>query len=208
MHDASPPGQRPPGFRSAPWWNEECCAHILAIMHATGDEKEYLRSRSRPLFRRIKREYYTSICEAANPANIWSLAKWGMGTRTTPIPPLRDGAGFAATPESRADLFLRTFFPPPPPSADRPNPVIGGQRGTVPQLPHLDDQHTATQTFDHSPLTEEEVRQALASVSPTSAPGPSGITWPMVKHIFESFPQGLTSLLNACLNQGYHPTLW
>ena len=124
MHDASPPGKRPPGFRSAPWWNEECRAHILAIMHATGDEKEYLRSRSRPLFRRIKREYYTSICEAANPANIWSLAKWGMGTRTTPIPPLRDGPGFAATPESRADLFLRTFFPPPPPSADHPNPVI------------------------------------------------------------------------------------
>ena len=72
----------------------------------------------------------------------------------------------------------------------------------------MGDQHTATQTFDHSPLTEEEVRQALASVSPTSAPGPSGITWPMVKYVFESFPQGLTSLLNACLNQGYHPTLW
>ena len=208
MQDASPPGKRPPGFRSAPWWNEECRAHTLAIMHATGNEKEYLRSRSCPLFRRIKREYYTSICEAASPANIWSLAKWGMGTRSTPIPPLRDGPGFAATPESWADLFLRTFFPPPPHSADHPNPVIGGQRGTVHQLPHSDDPRTATQTFDHSPLTEEEVRQALASVSPTSAPGPSGITWPMVKHVFESFPQGLTSLLNACLDQGYHPTLW
>ena len=80
MHNASPPGKRPSGFRSAPWWNEECCAHILAIMHATGDEKEYLHSQSHPLFRHIKREYYTSICEAANPANIWSLAKWGMGT--------------------------------------------------------------------------------------------------------------------------------
>ena len=30
----------------------------------------------------------------------------------------------------------------------------------------------------------------------------------MVKHVFESFPQGLTSLLNACLDKGYHPTLW
>ena len=25
---------------SKPWWNEECRAHILTIMHATGDEKE------------------------------------------------------------------------------------------------------------------------------------------------------------------------
>ena len=49
MHDTSPPGKQPPGFRSAPWWNEECHAHILAIIHATGDEKEYLHSRSRPL---------------------------------------------------------------------------------------------------------------------------------------------------------------
>ena len=56
MQDASPPGKRPPGFRSAPWWNEECRTHILAIMHATGDEKEYLHSRSHPLFRYIKWE--------------------------------------------------------------------------------------------------------------------------------------------------------
>ena len=58
-------------------------------MHATGDEKEHLHSRSCPLFHHIKQEYYTTICEAANPANIWSLAKWGMGTRSTPIPPLK-----------------------------------------------------------------------------------------------------------------------
>ena len=171
MQDTSPPGKQPHGSHSAPWWNEECRAHTLAIMHATGDEKEHLHSRSRPLFRCIKWEYYTSICEAANPANIWSLAKWGMGTRSTPIPPLRDGPGFAATPESRADLFLRTFFPPPPPSADHPNPVIGGQRGTVPQLPNPADQCTATPpvlTTVLLPVSQDHVRTGGGDVCQAS----------------------------------------
>ena len=48
----------------------------------------------------------------------------------------------------------------------------------------------------------------LASVSPTSAPGPSGITWPMVKHIVQIAPQEVLRLLQACLDLGHHPSPW
>lgn len=54
----------------------------------------------------------------------------------------------------------------------------------------------------------KEALNALATTSPTSAPGPSGITWPMVKYILSVQPEGLTSMLDRSLALGYHPTPW
>ena len=54
----------------------------------------------------------------------------------------------------------------------------------------------------------QEVEAVLAGVSPTSAPGPSGITWPMTKFVMAQCPDQLTALLDRCLALGYHPAPW
>ena len=115
------------------------------------------------------------------------MAKWGTGNRTLPIPPLKDGDRLADTAEARADTFHRVFFPPPP------------------ALPPITDEGDPPDPHRHEPVTLQEVQFVLASTSPSSAPGPTGINWPMVKYILNTCPEGLTSLLNRSLELGYHP---
>ena len=174
----------------APWWNEECQAHIELIKSLRGPARKEAQRRTRLVFRQAKRSTYNALCEAATHENIWQMAKWGTGSRSLPIPPLKDGDRIADTAEARADTFHRVFFPPPP------------------VLPPIRDEGDPTDPFDHEPVTLQEVQYVLASTSPSSAPGPTGITWPMVKHILSTEPEGLTSLLDRALQLGYHPTPW
>jgi hypothetical protein len=54
-------------------------------------------------------------------------------------------------------------------------------------------------------VTEEEVRQALSTTSNKSAPGPSGITYKLLKWTFEANPDLIITTLNGALEQGTHP---
>jgi hypothetical protein len=54
-------------------------------------------------------------------------------------------------------------------------------------------------------VTEDEVRQALAHTSNTSAPGPSGITYKLLKWTFEANPGLIITTLNGALEHGTHP---
>ena len=101
-------------IKPAPWWNDECRAHIELIKSLRGAARKEAQKRTRTVFRQAKRSTYNAICEAATHENIWQMAKWGTGSRTLPIPPLKDGDRLADTAEARADTFHRVFFPPPP----------------------------------------------------------------------------------------------
>ena len=114
MHDATDMHPRNQGLKHAPWWNDACAEHIDLIRSLTGPEKKEVQKRTRAVFRQAKREHYTTVCEAATPDTIWKMAKWGTRTRTTPIPPLKDGDRLAMTLEERASTFHRVFFPQPP----------------------------------------------------------------------------------------------
>ena len=81
------------------------------------------------------------------------------------------------------------------------SPLLGPQELIAPSPP-------GTTPHPFAPLTLEEIQTALASVSPTSALGPSGVTWPMVKHIVQIAPQEMVRLLQACLDLGHHPSPW
>jgi hypothetical protein len=54
-------------------------------------------------------------------------------------------------------------------------------------------------------VTEDEVRQALAHTSNKSAPGPSGITYKLLKWTFEANPGLIITTLNGALEHGTHP---
>ncbi|KAG2742856.1 hypothetical protein P692DRAFT_201655833, partial [Suillus brevipes Sb2] len=56
------------------------------------------------------------------------------------------------------------------------------------------------------PITPEEILDALNGTSNTSAPGKSSITWRLIKWAFGISPVEITSLFNACLEFGHHPS--
>jgi hypothetical protein len=51
-------------------------------------------------------------------------------------------------------------------------------------------------------VTEDEVRQALSTTSNRSAPGPSGITYKLLKWTFEANPGLIITTLNGALEHG------
>ena len=67
------------------------------------------------------------------------------------------------------------------------------------QLTRLDPQHFLT-----TPVEEENVSWLLKH-TPKRAPGPSGITWPMVKNLPPEIITSLTNIYNASLASGYFP---
>lgn len=164
--------------------------HVDLLRTLSGPAKVEAQKHTKSVFRRAKQACYNKICEEATPDTIWKMAKWGTGNRTLPIPPLKDRDRLAMTAEERADTFHCVFFPPPP------------------ELPPIPEAEHTPDPFHHEPVTLEEVTGVLSSASPTSAPGPSGITWPMVKYILSVQAEGFVSLYDRALLMGYHPTPW
>ena len=67
------------------------------------------------------------------------------------------------------------------------------------QLTRLSHQHLLT-----TPVEEEDVSRLLRR-TPRRAPGPSGITWPVVKNLPPPIISSLTAIFNASLASGYFP---
>jgi hypothetical protein len=51
----------------------------------------------------------------------------------------------------------------------------------------------------------EEITHVLHTTSPTSAPGPSGITYKLLKWVHAAHPDSLAEIFNICLELGVHP---
>jgi hypothetical protein len=54
-------------------------------------------------------------------------------------------------------------------------------------------------------VTEDEIRRALSTTSNKSAPGPSGITYKLLKWTFDANPGLIITTLNGALEHGTHP---
>ncbi|KAI5117218.1 hypothetical protein M0805_001261 [Coniferiporia weirii] len=99
------------------WWTPHCAQLLKAIGSAPS---ALTRSSARQAFKRgvraAKHTYYSEQAKEANPTNIWSWAKRGLGVRPTQVPSLRREDGTFTTSENeKGELFRTTFFKEPPP---------------------------------------------------------------------------------------------
>ena len=113
----------------------------------------------------------------------------GRGIHRTPTPALKTGDMMANDNQSKAELFCSTFFPPPP---------------LLPKLPR----ETPRQLIDCPAITRGEIDSALKTTSNTSAPGPSGIGYHLLKTVWKSQASLLHKLLDKCLTLGHYPEVW
>ena len=134
-------------------------------------------------FKSIKREratYWSSFLARTTSQNIWTAKKFVVPRKTPRFPALLG----ANLPASINHALLDHCFPP------RPTPPLRGRLA----------RHAT-----HDPLTKEEIAQALAESSPSSAPGPDEGPYWVWKAVNRYNTGILHSLIAPLVAFGYHP---
>ena len=180
-----------PDLRGLRWWNVHCEATLTAV--ATTPRGQSRRDVLKSLRRTIteaKWGWSNNYLIDATPDTLWKATVWRHGRRANRIPPLLKLDGSLATSHtnlwevlsSRFFLIVSKPVPPSDPSDPAPLPPCS-----------------------FAPISEEEVSHHLATTSNKSAPGPTGITYKLLKWCHDASPTRLTSLFNAAVLWGHYP---
>jgi hypothetical protein len=184
--------KRAPDPQGAMWWTDDyTCAHITARNAHDGiDRQKATRALKRALMK-VKREWaHQRLHEAENSGDIWRMTQIHKGRRTNIFPAMRDASNNLVTEnEGKVALFRQCFFPA------TTCPVNTIQHDDPPPL-------EMRRWADVSP---EEITEVLRMTSNTSAPGPSGIGYTILKWAHVAHPEALTIIFNLCLTTGTHP---
>ena len=204
-----------PSTKSKPWWDKdltEAATDIArvreeqaAFQTAAGEFNKVIRSkirRSRNFFKRLckfkKRQWATNTLQNANSADIWSFPEWSKGSRNYPTPPISKGPNIndkATTHQDKCDALRNELYQPPPPL----------EREFIPDLENpIEDQ------LPYQKITEDEVREAIFNSSSDTAPGYSQIPYKVLKWAWNNNDgrKYITTLMQKCLETGYHPQAW
>jgi hypothetical protein len=178
-----------PGF-SSKWWNDECREAVAALAEASDQDQTCLG-------RELKRVVRISKQEWANmyimEANIWEVAAWCHGRRSSHIPALIDHNGdLTHDHEQMASLLLERFF-----AKDDRNIPTHFTDDPMPRPPRL-----------FEPFNKEELFDLLKQTVTKSAPGISGIGWDLLKHGWPHCNDLLTNIFSSCIRLGHHPDQW
>jgi hypothetical protein len=180
-----------PGFNSC-WWNDKCRTAAKAMRDGfwTEEEQRAANRHLKNVVRKAKKEWAD---EYITTANVWEVAAWRHGRRSSHIPALRNGNGdLVYEHEGMASLLSACFF------AEEGDPIPT----TFP-----DDPAPRT-TREFTPFGESELFDLLRTTANKSAPGSSGIGWSLLKKGWGAVKDHLILTYNACLILGHHPARW
>src|SRR5579863_313603 len=171
-----------------PWWNTSCMTAAALTRDSHGRARRLASRALRTAIQVAKHEWYEKILTDPT-TDLWSVATWRKGRHNNNIPPISLPSGPTADTSLMATAFSDRFF------TNTPVPPSDTRTYSFPPFP----------TRSPHPVTEEEVRVAISSSSPKSAPGISGITYSLVRWAFETHPDPFTNIFTACLTLGHHP---
>jgi hypothetical protein len=180
-----------PGFNSR-WWNDECKAAALATKGGfwTEDEARQANKHLKQVVREAKRSWANDYITTAN---IWEVAAWRHGRRSSLIPALVGHNGsLVYNHEGMASLLSERFF--------------AEEGAPIPTSFHDDPPPKPPRPF-HA-FSETELTPLLKATSNKSAPGSSGIDWSLLKKGWDAAKDHLVDVYNACLTLGHHPPRW
>jgi hypothetical protein len=180
-----------PGFNSR-WWNDECKAAAAATKGGFWTDEE-AREANRHLKRVVREAKRSWANDYITTANIWEVAAWRHGRRSSLIPALLDHDGkLVYDHEGMASLLSERFF------AEEGAPIPTSFPDDPPPRP----------ARPFHPFSEEEITPLIRATSNKSAPGSSGIDWSLLKKGWDAVKDHLINVYNACLVLGYHPPVW
>ena len=126
-------------------------------------------------------------------ANIWEVASWRHGQRSSHIPALVNHDGVLVFDhEDISTLLCERFF--------------AEDSGTIPL--HMHDDPPPHESHQWAPFGEGELWELLRETENNSAPGTSGVGWFLIKQGWAQVGQLLTNIFNACICLGHHPVRW
>jgi len=179
-----------PDFQGLCWWNLYCEAALTAVSSTQGESrKDAIKTLCRTITE-AKRAWSNDNLIMATSDSLWKATTWRHSRCTNKIPPLLKLDGSLAL--SHTDIrqvFSKRFFP------TVPKPVPASDPDDPPPKP--------VRSF--SPISEEEISVNLSTASNKSAPGPSGITYKLLKWCHAANPTRLTTLFNSAVSLGHHP---
>jgi hypothetical protein len=180
-----------PGFNSR-WWNDECKAAARAMRGGfwTDEEQRAANKHLKTVIRNAKRRWAD---EYITTANVWEVAAWRHGRRSSHIPALLNQSNsLVFEHEEMASLLSARFF------AEEAVPI--------PHRFHDDLEPRPARAF--VPFDEEEVEVLLRMMANKLAPGTSGIGWSLLKKGWGAVKDHLLIIYNACFYLGHHPARW
>lgn len=202
------------GKRYNPWWSEaldRLKKHVIRLHHKLSEAVKrggdvscevnalnYAKEAYKKALRRESGNHFRRFCEEQGKEDVWKLTNKLMkpAVAVTPDATLRLGSQFTTSAEETAKVLLDHFFPE-------------DTLDTHPRHEQLRrDFYKQPDTGDEPPYTEEEVLNAVNSMSPKKAPGDDNLT----ADIWQRFAQGhlsfMTQLFNKCLSMGFFPKCW
>ena len=184
------------------WWNKDLDDAICELRKQAQEVKEtgnpYLIHRHhrmkktfRAKVRYAKQHWATERLKGATSKTVWDFIKWYKhgGQRNRPLYSSPSNVP-APSDQDRAKIFTKQFFPDPP-------PVLPFNPSSPPETPR-----------DEIPLTWEEIDNAIKAGTPTSAPGPSGITYDTIRWAWEAQPDIFITFYSKCLEIGHYLSIF
>jgi hypothetical protein len=154
------------------------------------EERKRLGKQLKHTVRIAKRDWANSYI---TEANIWEVAAWRHGRRSSHIPALVNHDGdLTYDHEQMSSLLSERFF--------------AKDSGNIPQVFPDDPPQRPTRPFP--PFEKEELLELLKQTAAKSAPGLSGIGWDLLKRGWPLCDDLLADIYTACIHTGHHPAKW
>ena len=176
--------------RQAHWWMDECRDTSLALQHATPGNRKILAKWLKTVVRSAKQTWADNYITSAN---IWEVALWRHGRRSSHIPALVNHDGeLVFDHEDISSLLCEQFF--------------AEDSGIIPV--HMHDDPPPRDKRQWPAFGDGELWELLREMKNTSTPGTSGVGWFLIKQGWGQIGLLLTNVFNACIRLGHHPARW
>lgn len=199
-----------PEAKSSPymkaWWDEELSmlrrAYTSLRNRAWNEQRGEYRQRDREAQVTIaRRRFHTAVrdkkrqhwqCFLEEPDNIWKAARYLRPRESTfgNIPILVDNQVEVEDNKDKAEVLLRTFFPPTPDG--------WGTAGS---------QHSSL-VRDNPDVTVEEIGYAVHRIKPWKAPGTDGLPHVVWREVWSVLKRWIHAIFSASLRLGSMPAPW
>jgi hypothetical protein len=179
-----------PGFNSR-WWNNECRATAQAMRGGfwTEEEQHVANQHLKKVVQNAKQDWANKYITMAN---VWEVAAWRHGRRSSHIPALRDLSGsLVYDHKGMASLLSARFF--------------AVEEIMIPTM--FEDDPAPLPTWEFVAFNEDELYSLLRVTSNVEAPGTLGIGWKLLKRGWDTVKEHLLLIYNACLHLGHHPVI-
>jgi hypothetical protein len=186
--------------RSKRWWNPTILKARQTMRTTLKRWKETRAPQDHTTYKATRNEYFRGIKTAkaetwksfladAVGKDIYQAMKYTKPRKTQSTPNITVSNATATTFDSKAQLFRKAMFPPPP-TDNSPTPP-------APKHP-----------LQWTTFTPTEIQKAINTSAPRKAPGPDGIPFLCLQKSYNAIPQHFNSLYATLGQKGYHPKCW